>query len=560
MSKRIWAVVCGALRQEFELFTTLSCLCEQRKNGYLEGIVLSTWQGEADDIPRFREKLQKIGVVLVESEPVDERVGYKNINFFRQAKQLNAALNRIPDDVFVLKCRTDYSNFDINRMDVLYNDASLELNRHGNFETGFQYKFAVLRLGVSAPFAFHDICFLGYKADMKKLMIFENTELSLGIPLIPDVLFFSGYFVHRFTLIEEYFLLIKYWKCREYMDKLKNPGEDFELPPILNKFYALYFLVLYQSFLIYSDVGQDEAYEVTLADVFGGTKEAGMNKAWILESRVFEVIRKIVSGRLVKTTGYLKLYEEICRMEDLAYVEKLSYTRQDYEETAEWGRKYFHVEPEEWMNPFVKLEQAPACDMGLTDSAVVLFSEYNMDDELYDAIYDIASNRKSYYDTIINNLSLFENKDERLYEKALFASSRYFNPQVLKKLALLLKKGSLSGRDEQAAAYIFKRYAHQEGKLYALPLPKDKIEALYLYSQVEKEKGEEPEVAREFFVRLCSWYRIDGEDVTGTDYVEKILYVMKKIAEKYKNNLQELPSVKKETLSGIIEFLEGKIV
>lgn len=46
MGKKVWAIVCGAIRQEFELYTTLAMLCDYRSKGLLEGIVISTWKGK----------------------------------------------------------------------------------------------------------------------------------------------------------------------------------------------------------------------------------------------------------------------------------------------------------------------------------------------------------------------------------------------------------------------------------------------------------------------------------------------------------------------------------
>ena len=52
----IWAVICGAVRQEFELYNVIALLCEWRAKGMIEGIVLSTWKGEIDQIPHLRYK------------------------------------------------------------------------------------------------------------------------------------------------------------------------------------------------------------------------------------------------------------------------------------------------------------------------------------------------------------------------------------------------------------------------------------------------------------------------------------------------------------------------
>ena len=95
---KVWAIVCGAVRQEFELYSILSYLCEYRAKGLIEGIVLSTWVGEVDNVKNLREKLKFLDIHLVEIWPLSEEVSqYTNLNYTRQATQLLNGLRNIPD-------------------------------------------------------------------------------------------------------------------------------------------------------------------------------------------------------------------------------------------------------------------------------------------------------------------------------------------------------------------------------------------------------------------------------------------------------------------------------
>ena len=219
---KVWAVVCGAVRQEFELYSILSYLCEYRSKGYIEGIVLSTWVGEADNVKNLREKLKFLDIKLVETPPLSEEIGrYANLNYTRQALQLLNGLKNIPDDVFVLKCRTDFcmkffKYFD----DVICNPNPLKPNSYGDFRSIFEYKVAVIGFGISHSFASVDICFFGYKLDVLKMCSFNLTQLTIENRLMPDCLFFLSPFLSEFQILKSFFIRINYWELAKSLKEL----------------------------------------------------------------------------------------------------------------------------------------------------------------------------------------------------------------------------------------------------------------------------------------------------------------------------------------------------
>ena len=245
--RRIWVVICGAFRLEIELYHVIALLCEWRSQGLLEGIVISTWKGEAEKLPGIRRKLEYLDIPLLESIPLNDSEGkYTNLNYARQAIQLNAALNCIPDDVFVLKCRTDFCIEQLNAIkSYLYKDMSVR--SMGCFEVPIRYKIVVMMISVSLPFFINDIVFFGYKPDIRRMLVFENTFYGIGKVRPPEYCFFQSIFAGLYPVINDYIRIIDTYSVRNMVrDRLSAfSDESFYLPGILNKFYALYFSLLY---------------------------------------------------------------------------------------------------------------------------------------------------------------------------------------------------------------------------------------------------------------------------------------------------------------------------
>lgn len=524
----LYALVCGTFRLEFEFYTTLICLCELRKQGIIDGIVVSAWDEEEENIPGIHEKLEMLKIELVESpEPLLD-FNYGEAIYLRQAVQVNAGLNIIPENAYVLKCRSDYSNFDINRFDVLkIPNYDWNLNQWGEFSTGKQSKTAVLRFGIGAPFAFHDICFMGSKTDLKKSIYFDNTTLSFENSIIADIWFFAGYYVNRFRIIKDFFRYIRLCEFHQGMNNLHILQEDFYLPSFLNKFYALYFLIIYSDYCIYHDMPLSDGVQLKIEDVFYSNPEYGIRKDWVVEIRCFDVIRKIVKGEVETSKGYDGIYSEICKIKKLSYAEQLRYEASDYEEMAAWGKKYFGYEPRKWLKNFRELKPVnkdEIADIGFEESAQLLFSDYSVNEKTYEAIRDIAFNKRSYYSTVISYLDDFKEVDEELYKKALFSSTRYFDDKVLRNVAKLLVDGKAQGKDIKEACFMFKRFAHDE-RLYRFPMNADRICALLHYIFYQEQTEGTSDVAEEFIIRLLDYYGMNQSEnyIRNYEYLECLL-------------------------------------
>ncbi len=502
---KIWAVMCGALRMEFEFMTTLCRLCDMRYNGVVSGIILSTWTGEIDRIPQLREKLKALDIVTVETEPINE-TPFSNLNYIRQAVQLNAALDLLTFDTYVLKCRTDFSNFDLNRMDSLYSVADQKQPeiKSGSFQTGLQSKISVLRYSVSVPFSFHDVAYLGHRNDLKRLIQLENTALFLGEAVIPDIWFFAGYYVHRFPVLADFFRHIKAGDFKECMNTLQIPCDgDIVLPNVLNKVYALYFKIIASDFTIYHDTELPGTEEISLTDILLGENHPGLRKDWVSEIRSSQISRIIVEGRLKQTEGYRRLYAEIQKMDDRKYVDGLYFSDKDWDELSEWGKNHFGktlcLKSYDKLNSEGTGSEPPDFEKAVK----TLMADSAGDKEVFSALEDISFQKSSYYDTVISYLKLFSDRDEDLYKKALFSATRYFNEDVLYRVAELLVNDELDDPKEiEAAVYIFKRF-QADKRLYPFPMPEKHKQALLMYCQYEEKNHIDSCVRQEFNRRMA---------------------------------------------------------
>lgn len=147
--KNVWAVVCGIPRIEFDFYNTLAYLCGLRKDGRIDGIVWSTWSGES---LKYKHIISELNICVVESPEVEDSPDDIWMCFSRQATQIHAALSVLPCDVFVLKCRTDFTNFEMRKTaEYLEEIESLSERRFGSFETGMKYRTAVFRFPIDRP-------------------------------------------------------------------------------------------------------------------------------------------------------------------------------------------------------------------------------------------------------------------------------------------------------------------------------------------------------------------------------------------------------------------------
>ena len=536
MGKKVWAVICGAIRQEFEFYSVIAWLCEQRANDLIDGIVLSTWLGEIDKIKYLRNKLRFLDIYIAELPPIEDDIKKcLNINYTRQAAQLKEGLSRVPDDVFVLKCRTDFCINLLNKIQMLLNGKiDLSIGTYGNFKPNLNYRIAVMNYAISAPFCMEDICFLGYKNDLCKMVLYENTYLKFKNFLSPDCLFFLNLFRNEIPLIDEFVSMFVYWTFAWCFKKKASVflESNIELPGMINKFYATYFVLLYCCFyLCEHNDSLPENYVADAIDIFSCSPSV-ITIPWITKLKNSDIINKIIAGDIVQTTFNKKLYAEILKNSAPNYLVTNHFTKKDYIETVEFGKKYFNIEGNKWLRNFTQISITKHNFVKFDEAVKILFSELISDIDNNDftkLFHQILNNKGNYYEKIIEKLDDLKKIDPRIFEIALFTASRGLNPKVLKEIALLLYSGRIGKKNKKAAEFIFKRYENS-ADFFKWPMVPDKIEALFLYSKYA-ECLNDTAFSKKFYNSLISDLGLSAEGKIPVSYADAVLDVMKETVE-----------------------------
>lgn len=568
MGKPVWAVMCGAIRQDFELYSTLAMLCEYRSKGLLDGIVISTWKGEPDNLPGLRDKLKKLNIYIQEINQPDQLMDkYLHIGFAVQAFQLRVGLDFVPEDVFVLRCRTDFSEQDIKLAeDLLEGKVDLALGKFGQWHTSLNYKIAVGRLTIARIFWYTDRCFLGYKSDLYKMVSIKATMLEYGMRLCPDMSFFYNVYAGEYPIFGEMEKMARKSSVlfennnlmtqglRSYYEGGGGKREEFELPALLNKVFGLYFIVMYNCFYEIvqqkKDVGTLDIY-----DVFLGNKEGGMTREATCEAVVRdpEIIRRIIDGECKQTNGYKKLYSEICKMMGAGYAERLHITQKDYEEYALWVKKVLKLDPNKvlsWSSPAVDRME----DIRFSDALDILYSEknYNEKRSFHGVMYDICFGKKrQYYRSIVDNYARLKKIDADLYESAVAASVRTDWPFVLKYVAKSVYLGTVSEDRIGSYRFIFDRNV-DNNHFFKLPMAADILSTNYYYGKFAEEHGDS-KYERKFYSFLLKEYGGQEDDITGS-YADAAIDTIKKYANTHYKEIDSNVSAKNAVTFLLDEF------
>jgi len=521
MGKKAWAVCCGALRNKFELYLTLASLCEYRSRGLLEGIVLSTWKGEVERIAGLREKLESLGIEVVELEPLDEAAGkFISLNFARQAYQLRKGLEAVPDDCFVLKCRTDYSIERIADMEpVLQGKVDFTLGKHGAMCFGLNYRIGVWRLSSNLVLYYIDAAFVGYKLDLMQMTKLTMTKYSNDNILEPDEQFFINLFIDKYPILNEMvslFFVNQRWFADNLAAYSENKREEFELPGMLNKVYALHFIILANCVCLIHHSRKDEDLEkFYLADAFGCSAAAGKAKEKTKLYRFMnpKAVQMIVGGECVPTEGYRKLLAEIIRFAQEGYAEKCTVSKEDYDETCIWVKEALETDPKTWLSSFPKKRSTgQGCAMDFQKAAAVLMEDgENLGASLEFVLEDCARSQKGgFYGRICKNFDFLDRNLRKLHLDMMNCAGRCEQPWILKKLA---KCADMAENVEEGKwiGWIFERWGTHELRLYAFPMEAQQLSALYTYGVFQEERCGTDALARVFCRRLSEYYGVPLE-------------------------------------------------
>lgn len=558
MGKPVWAVMCGAIRNDFELYSSLAQLCEYRSKGLLDGIVISTWKGEADTLPDLRKKLEELHIYLVELEPLDETQGkFCNLNFARQVFQLKSGLDFVPEDVFVLKCRTDNNDNFIQLMEkyILRKNSNLAIGTHGSWHTNLNYRIAVAKLPLVRTFWMLDRVFLGYKYDLYKMVNFDNIVIKYGCDVLPDMAFFLNCFLGEYPLLGEIWRLTRrekrFFDGASIVRRLQMSfsrgewkKEDFELPGALNKYFALYLVILENCFHCVG-LGEKAVKPFYLADVFLVETSIGMRDGGYRPARLNnrKILHMIINGQCLPTKGYIKLYREICRLKDLGYAHGMHITKTDYAETRAWIKDVLKVHPDKVLN-WTDPEPSRLEELGFSCALDILYADQPSVLQNRDAFHTVMKDicfcgNIRCCRAALNNYERLKAINKDIGDASIPTIARLDEPYAYRFLAKELFEKRVSAAREENCVFIFKRY-ERNSDFYNPPVTSEMLAALYYYGKYAERRGDHFE-ARRFLDFLLKWSG-DAARPEPESHVDAALALIREVVSKryreYQNNVQ----------------------
>lgn len=270
---KLVAVICGNIRDIIDFKLTLTRLVELREEKKIERIIFSTWENELARYPELAETMRQGGIDVVETIPLQERysgIASNSVNYWRQARQIQSALDVIEGDCFVIKTRTDRCLNFLNQID--WSNLNIEKTKTiGALSPVFEYKMSVFSPKMVRLFNLNDFIFVAYKRDIYKLINFDISELLLDRDIVANTQWFIYPFFKEYPILRDYFRLIHY---RPLVPALREYVESHQLnskfPMLFYKVHAIYCALLYMNFnimpydkkIIEKNIGQRHIYQI----------------------------------------------------------------------------------------------------------------------------------------------------------------------------------------------------------------------------------------------------------------------------------------------------------
>lgn len=332
MKRNVWAVICGSIRDELDFKLTLTRLVELRELKKIKHIVLSTWYGEIDKYEGLRQVLLNLKVYLLEVHPLSEEMEKTpsgSVNYWRQARNLLFALDRIPKHDFVLRVRTDRSLNYINQMVKLgvFEDYIQPVRELGKFPKIFEFQIIVFRPRTIRLFQMTDFVLMGQNRDLYKLINFSIYDLQFQKGIVANAQWFSQPFLLEFPILRDYMRFTLYPHATPVLKRYSDKNQsDSYFPAVYSKIYAIYLLILYTHFNIlkYEKFNPDRRDVVEFHNFFNGSSNGSLRYqslgTIIVDSKIVEYA---VLGKMKPSKSY-DLF--------LSYINKLVFYGSNYHE------------------------------------------------------------------------------------------------------------------------------------------------------------------------------------------------------------------------------------
>lgn len=286
--RSVWAMVCGTIRDQVDFSLIMDYLLKCRQQGIIQGIVVSTWVHEFDDLGDLQMKLAMNNVEVVMSPTNNHVVGdmkANSVNYWRQAKQMQAALDLIPTDAIVLKTRTDRALPTTRKLMAMLDEPDpLPLVAEQAKSKGFTqipqvftHQIAIFKARTGRILQFTDFAFMGYSKDIRKLLNFDITDFTFTRGLVANIQFFIYPFIREYPIIRDYYRVIDFYPLLKDLAVYTQKGGN-QFPKFLERVYAVYFALLAVHFRIGTLGDPNRLGKITLPIEFADLFHSGQNK------------------------------------------------------------------------------------------------------------------------------------------------------------------------------------------------------------------------------------------------------------------------------------------
>lgn len=316
MNAREWpnyALICGLVRDELEFRITLSQIVEARSEGLFDGIVVSTWYGEIDNIPGLRDLLAELSVILVESYPPKFKVSG---NAWAQHKAMLMGLRAIPDGAAVWRVRTDRTAHLLKAFRPCLEAGPAARREFGNIPPVFDRRVAAMAVVATVPFYAADFAFYGMKEDLLRMTHFEGVYDSLLRGFGAEPRLWTDPFLKAFPRFLELFERLNILGMSTHLVRAASEGD--EIPEYLLYFLTFYWILLYGNIHVIEDRGAPTP-PLTLRGVFGGEpcgalRIGAVASKFTVRMSLFnsqEALDQLVEGRFEDDSALARRYREI---------------------------------------------------------------------------------------------------------------------------------------------------------------------------------------------------------------------------------------------------------
>lgn len=251
-------IICGAIRDRFDLLMILQKLLAKRHDGFIQEIILSTWIGEIDAYPDLRDVLTQSGIDIIENKPINQTsVG----NILQQQKCLDSGMTALKDKSYpILKIRTDKC-FHLLDSFLKYIEANNSLQKRSTLNGVFDYKIIIQMVSISIPFLVADKIFLGSYNDLRKLTFhtdFYDNGCIFHKTLGAENRWFLMPFILQYPVIRDFIANVNLRSVSTFFINEIIKKENCSLPRQVKVFYEFYYKLLYENFVM---INNSERFE-----------------------------------------------------------------------------------------------------------------------------------------------------------------------------------------------------------------------------------------------------------------------------------------------------------